>query len=291
MIDLHTLKRLFPFEAHYFDTGGPRMHYLDEGVGEPVVMLHGNPTWSFFFRHLVSGVKDQARVIVPDHIGCGLSEKPQNYPYTLQMHIDNLKKLLDHLEVDRVTLVLHDWGTAIGMGWAVHHVDRVKRLVVLNGAAFLGLDAPARIRFCIAPGIGEFLLRTMNAFAWAATHMAVVKHDRMTEEVKGAYLLPYGNYENRVAILGFVRDIPRDESIPSHAVLKEIDKKLSALRDKPILICWGMRDFCFTRSFLQEWWERFPRAEVHCFEDAGHYVLEDAHEKITPLVREFLTNK
>ena len=136
--------------------------------------------------------------------------------------------------------------------------------------------------------MGELLLRGLNAFAWAATHMAVVNQARMTDEIKSGYLLPYGSYEDRVAILGFVRDIPLDERIPSHSVLVDIGNRLSILRDKPMLICWGMRDFCFTRQVLQEWWQRFPDANVHCFEDAGHYVLEDAGERITPLVREFL---
>ena len=133
-------RALYPFSGHLFDVGnGVNLHYLDEGRGPPVVMLHGNPTWSFMYRNLVLELRDRFRCIVPDHVGCGLSDKPDEtrYEYTLARRVADLTALLDHLHVtDNVTLVLHDWGGMIGMAWATQFPERVKRLVVLNTAAF-----------------------------------------------------------------------------------------------------------------------------------------------------------
>ena len=120
---------LYPFASHYAVIAGGRQHYLDEGRGPAVVMLHGNPTWSFYYRNLVLALRDEHRVIVPDHMGCGLSDKPQEYTYTLRQHIDNLEHLLDEeLQVPEVDLVVHDWGGAIGMGYAVRHPERIRQI-------------------------------------------------------------------------------------------------------------------------------------------------------------------
>ena len=264
------------------------MHYLDEGEGPPILMLHGNPTWSFYYRELVKGLRDRYRVVVPDHIGCGLSDKPANYPYTLSTHIENVRRLSDHLGLDGVTLAAHDWGGAIGFGWAVRRPKRVRRLVVFNTAAFLGGRTPLRIRVSGWPILGDITVRGLNLFAKAAIRMACNHRERMTPDVARGYLLPYDSYANRVAVLRFIRDIPLSSAVPSHSVLAEIEAGLPKLRDLPMIIFWGGRDFCFNDSFLEGWTERFPNAEVHRFADAGHYVLEDAHERILPSLNDFL---
>jgi len=264
------------------------MHYVDEGNGPPIVMLHGNPTWSFYYRELIKDLKSDYRVIAPDHVGCGLSEKPRRYPYTLATHIDNLDKLLLHLDVKDVTLLLHDWGGAIGMGWAVRRPERVRRFVVFNTAAFFYRRTPLRIRVCRWPVLGDLMVRGLNGFARAALRMATARPKRLTREVREGYLLPYDSWASRVAILRFVRDIPQRATDPSHAVLQGIQDGLSRFREHPMLICWGERDFCFDDRALEGWVSRFPDAVVHRFADAGHYVVEDAHERIRPLMREFL---
>lgn len=272
------------------------MHYLDEGSGQPLLMLHGNPTWSFYFRDLVKGLRDRYRVIVPDHIGCGLSDKPRQYPYTLSTHIDNVERLVDHLGLSEVTLVVHDWGGPIGFGWAVRHPNRVSALTVFNTAAFLDgetsrskLAMPFRIRVSGWPVLGTMAVLRFNAFARAATRMAVHHHERMTPEVRRGYLLPYDTPNHRIAVLCFVRDIPFTPRVPSHRVFQEIESGLAQFRDRPMAIFWGMRDFCFTPKFLGEWVRRFPEAAVHRYDDAGHYVIEDAHERVVPAMRQFLS--
>ena len=284
---LEPIRHLYPFEPHYFDTGGPRMHYVDCGGGSAVVMLHGNPTWSFYYRDLIRGLCDAYRVIAPDHVGCGLSDKPQDYRYTLATHIDNLERLIDNLGLDEITLAMHDWGGGIGCGFAVRHPQRVRRLIVFNTAAFPG-RTPLRIRACRLPILGPVIVRGLNAFARSGIRMACKNHSRMTPDVRAGYLLPYDSYANRVAILRFVQDIPVGPSHRTYPLLRSIEAGLAELRDHPMLICWGMRDFCFTEAFLDGWIERFPQAEVHRFAEAGHYVVEDAAEEILPRLRGFL---
>ncbi len=284
---LSGLEALYPFNSHYLDIGGVRMHYVDEGGGPVVLLLHGNPTWSFYYRELIKGLRDHYRVIAPDHIGCGLSDKPQDYPYTLATHISNLERLVDHLGLINITLVGHDWGGAIGFGWAARHPDRVKQLVLFNTAAFFG-RMPFRIRICRWPFVGDILIRRLNLFARSAIHMACRRQERMTPEVKRGYLLPYGNYADRIGVHRFVRDIPISRSVPSHSVLESIEAALPQFRDRRMAIFWGGKDFCFNDAFLRGWVERFPRAEIHRFPDAGHYVVEDAYERILPALRDFL---
>ncbi len=286
-IPLDAIRHLYPFASHYLNVGGQRMHYVDEGRGSPVLMLHGNPSWSFYYRNAIRELADSHRVVAPDHVGCGLSEKPQQYAYCLRQHIDNLEKLVEHLDLNDITLMVHDWGGAIGFGFAMRHPERIKRLVVLNTAAFSG-PVPRRIMACRIPFLGALAVRTFNGFARGAIWTACCNRERMTSDVRKGYLLPYADYRSRVAIHRFVQDIPTRRTHPTYELIQKIDGSLALLVDRPMILFWGMRDFCFNETFLDGWTRRFPEAEVHRFEDAGHYVLEDAHERILPLLRDFL---
>jgi haloalkane dehalogenase len=284
-------KPLYPFASHWLDLDGVRYHYLDEGprTGPPVVMVHGNPTWSFYYRTLIPALALAQRVIVPDHVGCGLSDKPQEYPYTLEQHIRNLERLVAHLGLSDLTLVMHDWGGAIGMGYAIRHPETVVRLVVFNTAAFFKPVLYWPIRLARWPLLGDVALRGFNAFARGALIMGTAQRRRFTPAVRAGYLAPYDSWQNRVAILRFVRDIPMEPGHPTRRTIDEIEARLPLLCERPMLICWGARDPVFTvRDFLAEWQARFPQAEVHIFEDAGHYVVEDAHERIAPLLVRFV---
>ncbi|MFV0438002.1 MAG: alpha/beta fold hydrolase [Desulfopila sp.] len=265
------------------------MHYIDVGDGPVVVMVHGNPTWSYYFRRLITRLSANHRVIALDHIGCGLSDKPQNSGYyTLRQHTDNLEALLHSLMVVDYSLVVHDWGGAIGMGLATRYPERVAKIVVLNTAAFRSRRLPWRIRICRWPFLGPFLVRACNGFAWPATFMAVRRP--LEKDVAAAYLAPYDSWRNRVAIAAFVRDIPMTPAHPSYAELVRTEQGLPLLRQQsiPMLILWGGKDFCFNTPIYQEWLRRFPEAE-HCFfADAGHYVLEDKSEEAGQRIADFL---
>mgnify|MGYP002630544219 CR=1 FL=1 len=284
---------LYPFEGQRLELDGLSLHYLDEGQGSPVVMVHGNPSWSLFYRNLVERLRGQYRTLVPDHIGCGLSEKPplERYPYTLERRIADLTAFIDRLELDQpVTLVLHDWGGMIGMSWAVANPTRVARLVLLNTAAF-PLPSTKALPFTLGlvrnTRFGGWLVRRFNAFSRGATTMAVCKP--MSRELRDAYTAPYDTPANRIATLRFVQDIPLGPQDPAHAIVTATAERLHLFTETPTLICWGMRDFVFDRHFLERWLEYLPHAQVHRFEDAGHYVLEDACESICTLVAEFLS--
>jgi haloalkane dehalogenase len=275
------------------DLGGLRYHYIDEGDGDPVVMVHGNPLWSFYYRRLIEELSPDHRVIVPDHIGCGLSDKPGDdvYEYTLERRISDLETLLNRLGLDAgVTLVVHDWGGAIGFGYAAKYPERIARLVVLNTAAFHKPKSkafPWPLWFCRDTPLGTWFVRGLNGFC-LGTAAVGCKIRPMPKDVRAAYLSPYDSWDHRIAIHHFVRDIPLKPGDRSYDVVSFIEGRLDRFADTPMMIAWGLRDFVFDRHFLAEWERRFPSAEVHRFEKAGHCVLEDLGDEISSLVRAFL---
>ncbi len=284
------LAREYPFTPQAFVTPrGARMSYLDEGPrsDEAVLLLHGNPTWSFYYRILVRELAPKLRCIAPDHIGMGLSDQPEDYDYTLGTRIADIEALVASLGLRRIHLVVHDWGGAIGFGFAARHPEMIGRIVVLNTAAFASPRIPFRIALCRLPGIGPLLVRGLNGFAWPATWMAMHRR-RLTSAQKRGYLLPYGSWQARIAVSAFVRDIPLAPSHVSWAPLAETAAALGKFRDRSMLIVWGGRDFCFDDTFLARWRELFPAANCVRLDDAGHYVLEDAAEEVIPLIRDHL---
>jgi haloalkane dehalogenase len=281
-------RALYPFDSHYLPLGDVRMHYVDEGTGRPVLMVHGNPTWSFYWRRLIERFRGDYRVVAVDHIGCGLSDKPQQYPYTLQRHIDNLGALIDQLDLRDTTLVAHDWGGAIGLGAAVAHADRFRSFVLLNTGAFPPPFIPWRIRMCRIPWLGSWCIRRLNLFARAALWMAVAKPERLTPAVRAGLLAPYDNWENRIAIDRFVRDIPATAHHPTWQTLADLEQALQGLSEQPCQLFWGMRDWCFRPTCLDRFLRIFPKAEAHRLADASHYVVEDAYDQIIPRLDRFL---
>lgn len=289
-------RELYPFESHYLDIDGLRYHYLDECENEskndlPVLlMVHGNPTWSFYWRELVLRFRDRFRVVVPDHIGCGLSDKPprDRYPFTLARRVEDLIRLVETLDLRKVTLVAHDWGGAIGMGAAAAMPERFERFVLLNTAAFRSQRIPLRINACRLPLLGRLGVQGCNLFAKAAIRMAVRRPERMTAAVKSGLLAPYDSWSHRTAVQQFVLDIPLKPSHESYATLKKIEAALPQFSDRPVCLIWGMKDWCFSPHFLQRFEEFFPAAEVHRLEEAGHYVVQDAAEEVGAAMEEFL---
>ncbi len=280
----------YPFAPQRFRTpGGAEMSFLDEGPrsDEAIVMVHGNPTWSYYYRHLVRALASTHRCIVPDHIGMGLSEKPESYPYTLATRIADLAALLAHLGLKRLHFVVHDWGGAIGLGVAGKMPAAVGRIVILNTAAFPSPDIPGRIALCKLPFLGPLLVRGANGFAWPATFMAMHRRALSADEKRG-YLLPYGSWADRVAVSAFVQGIPMQPAHPTWAALGEVAAGLAQFRDRPVLAVWGGRDFCFNDGFLARWREIWPHADIRRLADAGHYVLDDAREEAVPLIASFL---
>lgn len=284
----------YPFPSHRLNLGGINLHYLDEGptAAAPILMLHGNPTWSFYFRRLVLALRDTQRTIVPDHIGMGLSDKPaeSSYEYTLARRVTDLETLIDSLHLQqKLTLVLHDWGGMIGMAYATRHPERIARLVVLNTGAFTlppGKKMPWRLTLARSPLLGALLVRGLSAFSKGAVRDCV--QQPLPADVAHAYCAPYDSWTHRLAVHRFIQDIPLAPGDRAFDLVAQVEKNLPQFQRLPMLICWGMHDFVFDIHFLNRWQELFPHAAVHRFPDANHYVLEDAHAQIIPLVQQFL---
>lgn len=287
------LQKHYPFSGHTLNLDGLSYHYLDEGAGDPVVMVHGNPSWSFYYRNLVLALRGNYRCIVPDHIGCGFSDKPgdDRYDYTLSRRIDDLERLIDSLKLEgKITLVLHDWGGMIGMGYASRHPERIGRLVLLNTAAFhlpREKKFPLGLKICRDTALGTLLVRGFNAFSVGASIVGCKKNP-MSEELKQAYRSPYNSWANRIATLRFVQDIPLAPGDRNYDLVSEIAAGLDRFADLPISIFWGELDFVFDPTFLAEWKKRFPKAKVKSYPDAGHYILEDMKEEVVPMIADFL---
>lgn len=292
-VDTSAFAHLYPFTSHFADINGLRYHYLDEGRGEPVLMLHGNPTWSFYYRELVKKLSPRYRVICPDHIGCGLSDKPsaKDYGYRLENRVNDLEDLMRQLGIqENLTLIVHDWGGFIGCTFALKNRDMIRRIVITNTAAFLkpaGKALPLRLwllRYLTPLAVPGIL--GANLFCRAALIMAPYK--KLDDAVKKGLIAPYNSWSNRIATLKFVQDIAVTKSDPSYALGRFLDENLHRLKGIPMLICWGKHDFVFDDTYFNEWRRRFPEAEYHLFEEAGHYLLEDEPEKVPAVIDAFL---
>jgi pimeloyl-ACP methyl ester carboxylesterase len=271
------LRELYPFEPKRFDTGHGALSYLDEGQGdEAVLMVHGNPTWSFFYRDVVLALRGRMRCIVPDHLGCGLSDKPQDHDYTLPNHVENLGRLLDSLNLRKIHLIVHDWGGPIGLGACLARHEKLGKVMILNTAAFADSDIPWRIRLCRVPVLGEFLVRGFNGFAWPATWMAVTKP--LPAAVARGFTFPYDSWANRIATHRFVRDIPTGGDGANDRALAAIESQLPLLKSKQTSILWGGADFCFNQHYYERWRQILPKVPARYLTGAGHYLLEDAPE-------------
>ncbi len=299
-------KALYPFPSKFLEIPRSetsndtlRMHYVDTGRSDQdqnagdsekhtILCVHGNPTWSFTYREVLKQLSDQARVIAVDHIGCGLSDKPQRYNYCLQQHVGNLARLIEQLDLTNVTLLVHDWGGAIGFGAALRHPTRINRFVVLNTAAFPPPYVPLRIAACRIPWIGAAAMRGLNLFARAALTMTLNRLPQLDPAVAAGLIAPYGNWHDRVAIARFVRDIPRRKSQETWQVLKGIEQSLGLFAEHPARIVWGMKDWCFRPECLERFKVLLPQAKVQQLDDVGHYVMEEAAAEVIDNLRSVL---
>jgi haloalkane dehalogenase len=288
----------WPYEPRWLLTDGLRIHYVDEGPrdGEAVVMLHGHPAWSYLYRHFIRGLSEAGfRAIAHDQAGFGRSDKPRRVDdYSIERNLRHFNALLDELELDTLTLVLHDWGGPLGLAWAVDHPERVRRVVVLN--TFSGSMPPdadrravAWIKLMRSRGLGDLLVRgarlPVRVFL---LRMGIAHRDRIGPHERAAYLAPHPRNGTRAGLLAYPRLMPIEEDHPTRALAGRIEAGLPKLAGTPALICRGLRDPGLQAGILTLGETSFPRAEVHEFEDASHFLQEDAHERIVPLMIDFI---
>lgn len=279
---------LYPYEARAHRVPAGIMRYVDVGQGEPIVMVHGNPTWSFVYRKLINGLRDRFRCIVPDHIGFGQSDKPYEWSYLPQDHAANLTSLLNSLDLSGITLVVQDWGGPIGLSYAVENPERVKRLVILNTwmwsvksdwyyQGFSGFMGGA---------VGRWLCRHNNFFVRAVVKAAYGDKTLLTPEIHRHYFDALPTPESRKGTWVFPKQI-----IASSAWLDSLWQQRANIADKPTMFAWGMKDIAFRSSELRRWQALFPNAQVTRFATAGHYVQDEQGEALAKLIADFMVAK
>jgi haloalkane dehalogenase len=274
----------YPFEGHDFDLEMGRMHYVDEGQGEPIVMVHGNPTWSFLYRHVIKEFSSGYRCIAMDHLGFGLSDKPTEWSYLPEEHSHNLAALLDSLGLNDITLVVQDWGGPIGLSYALDHPDKIKRLIILNTWMWPVNKDWYYFAFSKFTGgfLGRFLIKRFNFFARVIMPLAYGNSKKLTNEVHQHYLQPLQNAEERKGCWVLPREITGSTEWLDH-----LWSRREALADKPKLIVWGMKDIAFREKELNEWLDAYPDSNVVRLENVGHYVQEEGKVELSQAMRLF----
>lgn len=274
---------------------GHRMHALVAGTRGPrILLLHGNPSWSYMWRAPMARLAQEAQLVALDHVGMGLSEKPGDgeYRYTLASRVADLQAAIEALGWAKqpLALVCHDWGGMIGTAWAVQHQAPLTALAALNTGAFpLPLDKPlpGLLRLGRDHALGEWLIRGLNAFARGSLVVGM-KQRKLPPEVEAAFLAPYGSWADRIATARFVQDIPLGPGDEAWDLVVRTGQGLGAYAQLPVFLGWGLKDFVFDRHFLAEWQRRFPQAESLVLPEASHMVLEDAPEAMPAALVAFL---
>jgi haloalkane dehalogenase len=275
----------YPFASHYFQAEAGKLHYVDEGNGQPIVMLHGNPTWSFLYRKLIKSLSPKYRCIAPDYLGFGLSDKPSDYSYLPEEHANNLAALIDHLGLKNITLVVQDWGGPIGMHYAVTHPENIARLIVMNTWAWSVKGDPHYVMFSAFMGgpIGRFLIKKYNFFAKTFMRSAFGDPGKLDKAAHDHYLRAFPTAEDRKACYVFPKQI-----VASSAWLDRLWSRISVVGNKPALFVWGMKDIAFREKELQQWQRAFPNSRTVQLDSVGHFVQEEAPIELAQAVSAFL---
>lgn len=290
------LQNLYPFPSHFTQVHGFAMHYVDEGTGPLVLCLHGNPTWSFYFREVVKTLSPQYRVLAPDHIGMGLSDKPHpgKHPHTLMQRVSDMEAFLEAVAPGApLHLLVHDWGGMIGTLLALRQPHRILSLTITNTAGFLKpayKKLPLRIRLGrdVLPIAAPAILG-LNLFARAALWFCSKKG--LDPAIRKAYLFPYGRPAHRRAQLAFVQDIPLKPEDSAYAAVAWAEKNLPLLAPIPKCLLWGEKDFVFDTEYRDLWKQHFPEAVCHSFPQAGHYLFEDETQACMTILKDFLSHQ
>jgi haloalkane dehalogenase len=277
-------RTLYPFAPHHLEVDGGRMHYLDEGSGPAVVMVHGTPTWSFLYRDLITALSSSYRVIAPDNLGFGLSDKPARWGYTPADHAKNLSVLVDHLDLDDFVLVVHDFGGPIGLSLAIEQPQRVRGLVLFNTWMWsLAGTRAEKMSHIMATGFGRFLYTRLNLSPRALIPAAFGDRKALTRDVHRHYIRPFGAPAERIGAWTLARELGA-----SGPWYEDLWQRREAITDKPALLLWGMKDPAFGPEALDRWRGEMLGARIVELPEAGHFVQEEAPERAAAEVRTFL---
>jgi haloalkane dehalogenase len=274
----------YPFKSNWMELAEGRLHYIDEGSGEPVLFVHGTPTWSFEYRHVIRAASDSCRCIAPDHLGFGLSDRPSHASYTPEAHAARLKEFVDKLGLDRFALVVHDYGGPIGLPLAL--AGRVTRLVILNTWmwAFDDDKEMSRRARMVSGALGRWVYRRLNASLRLLMPSAYANRSRLTKSIHRQYLEPFRNPDDRVVVLWPLAYA----LLGSTPYYRSLHQQIDRLRSMPALIVWGLKDTAFRPHVLDRWRKELPDATVLALQDAGHWPHEEAPAEVAEAIADFL---
>lgn len=278
-------KNLFPFESRWIEIEGSKIHYVDEGKGDVILFVHGTPEWSFGFRDLIKGLRDQYRCIAPDYLGFGLSDKPVDVNYTCQAHAARLEKLIQKLGLKNITLLANDFGGGIGMSYALKNPENIHSIVLFNTWMWsLKNDShysgPARV---MNSALGKFLYLTMNLPVNTIMPAAYGNKKMLTKEIHAHYKNALKKGE-RHAAYAFAKEL-----MSASDWWQELWERMNILSGKPFLLFWGMKDKFVPPNELEKWRSKLPHAKVITFPDAGHFVQEEKPREMITEIRKFLS--
>ena len=277
----------YPFDAHSFTTGQHQMHYVDEGTGSPIVFVHGTPTWSFLWRRMILALRGEHRCVAPDHLGFGLSDKPETVDYTPAAHAQRLEELIEHLGLRDMTLVVHDFGGPIGLSYAVRHPENVKRVVVMN--SWLWSNAGNRsvegASWLLRSPLGRVMYLRLNLSPQVLLKTAFADKGKLTPDVHRHYLAPFPAPATRRAPWILAREL--SGSNDWYASLWEAR---GARAEIPTFVLWGTKDPLFPLTHLARWQTALPHARIERLERSGHFVQEEAPEEVSAAIRSFLAS-
>jgi len=297
-----TFGNTWPYKPQFIDIKGFSMHFVDEGQGEVILAIHGEPTWGYLFRHLIKALSSDYRVIVPDHMGFGKSETPQNRSYLLQDHIDNLEQFVLELDLKDITLVMHDFGGPVGMGLAIRHPERIRRIISTNGPTPLGqpdlgnallqnaVDSPwfSWIFKASNDGTLEDVLSQLDYNILSTLKLNGFENNNLiTDTWLRAYRAHFNTPEQTLGAIGWAKGFAEG----THKFEPADKTTINKLSKKPTMAIWGMADKTLQpEHFLPLFEQAFPVAKIHRLDGVGHYSPEDAPDQIAILIREFLEN-
>jgi len=275
---------LYPFQHHYIQLQSGKMHYVDEGEGDIILMIHGTPTWSFLYRDFIKELAKNHRCIAIDHLGFGLSEHPEDFAGTPEAHAQNLSEFITTLDLDNITLVVHDFGGPIGLAAGIQHANRIKQIVLMNSWLWETKNKPTVVKAAslLNSKLGRFLYLDLNFSINVLLKKAFYNKKKLSKTIKNHYKKPFPTKKSRRSLLQIAQSL-----INSSDWYATQWQQLAALENKPWHIIWGKYDPYFSMEDLDTWTNRLPHAQVQVL-DCGHFVQEEKPEEVIEHIKTFM---
>lgn len=278
-------REIYPFTSHYFNVNGEHLHFIDEGKGEIILFVHGTPSWSFDFRHLIKALRSKFRCVAIDHIGFGLSSKPREYDYSTLNHANTLEKFIKDRGLKSITLVAHDFGGPIGLSVAIKNPTLFKRLIILNSWLWSSELEPEFIKFkqILKSPLLPILYRYFN-FSPAYLLPKSYGDRKIDKRTLQFYTRPFPNSKERFGPLAFAKSLLNDQ-----AWFEDLWNNRKSISALPTLLIWGLKDPFVTEKYLRKFEEGFSDCEVIEIQGCGHFPQEEQPDHVLSGITKFLS--